>query len=85
MITKKDKATALKEAAIDTLIAGSFNIPLNYVIVWVCLTILEFGPVATSTTLICIFTVFAVVRKYHIRLYFLNNERKKQQEKEALA
>lgn len=85
MITKQDKVRALKEAVIDTVLAGSINIPMNYVIVWVCLEILGFGAIATSTTLIIIFTIFAVTRKYHIRLYFERNQRKKQQEQTAKA
>jgi len=76
MITAVDKARALKEAVIDTVLAGSINIPMNYIIVWVCLEILNFGSFATSTTLIVIFTIFAVTRKYHIRLYFEKNNRK---------
>lgn len=76
MITAADKARALKEAVIDTVLAGSINIPMNYFLVWLCLEILGFGAFATSTTLIVIFTIFAVTRKYHIRLYFEKNSRK---------
>ena len=85
MITKYDKIRALKEAVIDTVLAGSVNIPMNYFLVWLCLEILGFGPFATSTTLIVIFTIFAITRKYHIRLYFEKNEREKQQQADTLA
>ena len=74
------KAMAFKEAVSDTGIAAIVNIPLNFVIVYLC-HIAELGPIWTSVILTSIFTVFAITRKTYIRLYF-NDEFLKKQAKE---
>jgi hypothetical protein len=66
---KPNKAAALKEAVIDTLIGTAIMAPLNFIIISVCFS-LSFN--ALQTTIACTGCLFfiAVARKATIRLYF---------------
>lgn len=61
---------ALKEACTDTGIAGAINIPMNYILVYLCIEVWLLSAVMTSTVMITIFTIYAIIRKTIIRMYF---------------
>jgi hypothetical protein len=64
------KKLALKEAILDTLIGTMIMMPLNFIVVYICLELLSFNAfqitIATTGTLFFV----AVWRKASIRLYF---------------
>jgi len=63
------KKQAFKEAVTDTAIAAAINMPLNYILI---ATAFSLGMSALQSTFFftAVFTVFAIVRKYYIRLHF---------------
>lgn len=73
---------AFKEALSDTGIAAVINIPLNFVLVYLCIDVWQVGTMWTSVIMTTIFTLFAITRKTYIRLYF-NAEFLKKQEDES--
>tara|TARA_B100000900_G_scaffold404625_1_gene413227 strand:- start:2479 stop:2730 length:252 start_codon:yes stop_codon:yes gene_type:complete len=75
------KLMAFKEALSDTGIAAVVNIPLNFVLVYLCIDVWQVGTMWTSVIMTSIFTLFAITRKTYIRLYF-NAEFLKKQENE---
>ena len=74
------KLMAFKEAVGDTAFAFCINVPLNFLLVALAFR-WEFTAFQTSVMLTSIFTVFAIVRKTYVRLYFnqynLKNQAKK--------
>ena len=54
------------------------NVPLNFVLVAMAFR-LEFTAFETSVMLTTIFTIFAIVRKTYVRLFFEERNRKKWQ------
>lgn len=74
-IKKMKRIRAFREAVVDTAIAFSINVPLNFVMVWVAFK-LEFTAWQTSLMLTTIFTVFALIRKTYIRLHFEKKHQK---------
>lgn len=76
------KLMAFKEALSDTGIAAVINIPLNFILVYLCIDVWQVGTMWTSVIMTTIFTLFAITRKTYIRLYF-NAEFLKKQEDES--
>ena len=70
---------AFYEAVTDTGIAAIVNIPLNFVLVYLCIEVWMVGPMWTSVILTTIFTTYAIIRKTIVRLYFEKEQRKKEQ------
>jgi Na+-driven multidrug efflux pump len=68
---------ALKEALSDTGLAFIVNVPLNFLLVYLCITVWQVGTFWTSVIMTSIFTVFAITRKTYVRLYFDDRNRKK--------
>lgn len=64
---------ALTESVSDTVIGILINFPLNVVLLYVAVK-LELSVIQTSVFLSVVFTVFAVVRKYLLRVYFSKKE-----------
>lgn len=69
MVDRKRKILALKEAVLDTAIALMVNTPLNFGFIAYAYH-LELTAFQTSLWLTTMFTVFAIVRKYLIRILF---------------
>ena len=69
MVDRKRKILALKEAVLDTAIALMVNTPLNFGFIAYAYH-LEMTAFQTSLWLTTMFTVFAIVRKYLIRILF---------------
>ena len=61
---------ALQEAITDTGIAAMINIPLNFILLYVCIDVWNLPTVLTSVIMTTIFTTYAIIRKTYIRLYF---------------
>ena len=74
------KLMAFKEALSDTGLAFPVNVPLNFLLVALAFR-WEFTAFQTSVMLTSIFTVFAIVRKTYVRLYFNDKNLKKQAKK----
>ena len=74
----KKTIRAFKEAVADTRFAFVINVPLNFVLVAMAFR-LEFTAFETSVMLTTIFTIFAIVRKTYVRLFFEERNRKKWQ------
>jgi hypothetical protein len=70
------KLMAFKEALSDTGLAFLVNVPLNFLLVALAFR-WEFTAFQTSVMLTTIFTVFAIVRKTYVRLYFNHRNIKK--------
>jgi hypothetical protein len=70
MATKKQKAEALRESFSDTMIALSINFPLNFILIWIAYRY-ELTEIQATIFLSIIFTTFAIIRKYLLRLYFI--------------
>ena len=79
MIETKRQQTisAFKEAVADTALASIVNIPLNFVLVYLCIEIWGLGPGGVSTVLITVFTIFAITRKTYVRMYFEDRKNRK--------
>jgi len=60
---------ALKESVFDTIIAATLNIPLNYIMITVAFA-MEFNALQTTLFMTSVFTVFAITRKYFVRVQF---------------
>ena len=75
------KLMAFKEALSDTGIAAMINIPLNFVMVYFCIDVWQIGTMWTSVILTTVFTLFAIVRKTFIRLWFDQTFLKKEAKK----
>jgi|TARA_R110001606_G_scaffold396210_1_gene569899 hypothetical protein len=71
------KMMAFKEAVGDTAFAFCINVPLNFILVALAFR-WEFSAFQTSVMLTSIFTVFAIVRKTYVRLYFNHKNLKKE-------
>lgn len=78
MPTPKQIRQAFYEAVTDTGIAAVINIPLNFILVYLCIDVWQIGTLWTSVILTTIFTVYAIIRKTIIRLYFETEQLKKQ-------
>jgi len=68
-----EKKKAFRESVVDTGIGMSVNIPLN----WIMLTLglyYELEALALSIFMTLVFTIFAVSRKYFVRLYYNNKD-----------
>ncbi len=63
------KKLAFREAVIDTALAATINMPLNYVLVVIAFS-LQLSALETTIFLTAVFTVFAIIRKYYVRLHF---------------
>lgn len=61
---------ALYEATTDTGIAAIVNIPLNFILLYVCIDLYNLPTVWTSVIMTTLFTTYAITRKTFIRLYF---------------
>lgn len=61
---------AFYEALTDTGIAAVVNIPLNFVLVYLCIDVWKVGTMWTSVIMTTIFTTYAILRKTVVRLYF---------------
>ena len=61
---------AFYEALTDTGIAAVVNIPLNFVLVYLCIDVWKVGTMWTSVIMTTIFTAYAIARKTVVRLYF---------------
>ena len=68
------KNLALREAVIDTALAATINMPLNYLLVVIAFS-LQLSALETTLFLTAVFTVLAIIRKYYVRLHF---ERRKE-------
>ena len=77
MPTNKQIRQAFYEAVTDTGIAAVINIPLNFILVYLCIDVWQIGTLWTSVILTTIFTLYAIIRKTIIRLYFENEQQKK--------
>ena len=69
---------AFYEALTDTGIAAVVNIPLNFVLVYLCIDVWQVGTMWTSVIMTTIFTTYAIARKTVARLYFEREAIKKQ-------
>lgn len=78
MPTNKQIRQAFYEAVTDTGIAAVINIPLNFILVYLCIDVWQIGTLWTSVILTTIFTLYAIIRKTIIRLYFEKEQLKKQ-------
>ena len=67
---KSQTRLALREAITDTGIAAMINIPLNFILLYVCIDVWNLPTVWTSVIMTTIFTTYAIIRKTYIRLYF---------------
>lgn len=63
------KRKAFKEAYVDTIIGLLINVPLNFVFVSLAFY-LELTALQTTAMLTVVFTIFALIRKTAVRLYF---------------
>jgi len=77
MPDRKKVKQAFYEALTDTGIAAIVNIPLNFVLVYMCIEVWVLGPMWTSVILTTIFTTYAIIRKTIVRLYFEKEAEKK--------
>jgi len=67
------KKNAFRESVVDTGIGMSINLPLN----WIMLTLglyYELEALVLSILMTLVFTIFAVSRKYFVRLYYNNKD-----------
>ena len=78
MPTNRQIRQAFYEAVTDTGIAAVINIPLNFILVYLCIDVWQIGTLWTSVILTTIFTLYAIIRKTIIRLYFEKEQLKKQ-------
>lgn len=69
MSERKRKILSLREAVIDTAIGLIINTPLNFAFIALAFH-LELTAFQTALWLTIFFTVFAIIRKYFIRLRF---------------
>jgi len=67
-LNKKVKRAA-KEATSDTILGTIINFPINFAIIWVCLS-LSFNALQTTIACTSIMFFFAVIRKTAVRLWF---------------
>lgn len=65
----KINRAALIESISDTVIGMSINFPMNTVLLYVAMRA-EMTVLQTSVFMTIIFTIFAIVRKYILRLHF---------------
>lgn len=77
MPERKQIKQAFYEALTDTGIAAIVNIPLNFVLVYLCIEVWAVGPMWTSVILTTIFTTYAIIRKTIVRLYFEKEQQKR--------
>lgn len=63
------KKLAFKEAVTDTAIAAAINMPLNYALLAFAYSI-ELTPLQSTFLFTAVFTVFAIIRKFYLRLHF---------------
>ena len=63
------KKQALKEAVTDTALAAAINMPLNYLLIATAFS-LQLSAIQSTIMFTAVFTIFAIVRKYYIRLHF---------------
>lgn len=77
MITKSDKWSAFKEAALDTAVGSMINVPMNFALISLAFYY-ELSATQTTALMTTVFTIFAITRKMYIRLHFLKRYRKKQ-------
>ena len=70
VMMKENVKKALYEAVTDTGIAAMVNIPLNFILLYVCIDVWNLPTVWTSVIMTTIFTTYAITRKTFIRLYF---------------
>lgn len=85
MPTNRQIRQAFYEAVTDTGIAAVINIPLNFILVYLCIDVWQIGTLWTSVILTTIFTLYAIIRKTIIRLYFEKEQLKKQAKIEGTA
>lgn len=64
----------LKESVIDTIIASMINLPINYVLIGLCLYV-NMNALEMSLIMTAVFTGIAITRKYYVRLYFSKVEK----------
>jgi len=67
---KQNQKLALKEAITDTLLGTLIMLPLNYLIIYICLDLLSFNAFQITITSTGTLFFVAVFRKAYIRLYF---------------
>lgn len=60
---------ALKESVTDSFLGMPISIVLNYVMLWIGLT-MGLGPIGLTVLITGVMFIVAVVRKYTIRIYF---------------
>lgn len=60
---------AFKESATDTVLATPMAIALNFIMVHISLW-LELSALSMTLFMTTVMFIFAVVRKYHMRVYF---------------
>jgi len=65
---------ALRESVSDTIIASLINLPINYVLIGICLYA-NMDALEMSLVMTAVFTGIAIVRKYYVRLYFSRVEK----------
>ena len=75
------KLMAFKEALSDTGIAAIVNIPLNFILLHVCINVWAIGTMWTSVIMTTFFTLFGITRKTFIRIWFDKEFLKKQTKK----
>lgn len=63
------KKEAFKESLYDTVIATPINLALNFILISVGF-MLELGPTELTFFVTAFLFVFAVIRKYYVRIYF---------------
>lgn len=76
-----DTKMAMTEAIIDTSVAAVINIPLNFLMVWMFIDVLVLGSTWTSVIMTTTFTIYAVIRKTRVRMFFYKSNLKKQAKK----
>ena len=63
------KKLAFKEAVTDTAIAAAINMPLNYVLIAFAYS-MQLTPLQSTFLFTAVFTIFAITRKFYIRMHF---------------
>lgn len=65
---------ALTESISDTIVGILINFPLNVLLLYVA-SGMKLSVLQTSVFLSTVFTIFAVIRKYLLRVYFSKKEK----------
>jgi hypothetical protein len=74
MVYDKFKQSSWFEAIADTAIAICINLPLNMLMLWLCVAA-QLGVFTTSVVMTGVFTIVAIVRKVIVRDFFKKLQR----------